>query len=112
MEIYQRPRQGGKTHHAITWWMHDPQNRVIVTFNEGAAHHIREQVKERLIDAQGPSIGRHLFEKYATDRSILSIQTIGQSKGINTKSVYIDNADVVLQSLVGPHRIDGLTING
>lgn len=97
--IYVWPRARGKTDTLVNLFMEDPKNHVILTATEQQAQLIRK----RLHDLDDESID--------LQRAVISVSDMqhGGLHGISPKKVLVDQADQVLQSLLGAHRLAAAT---
>lgn len=107
------PRQYGKTHRVIEWWLEDPAKRIIVTHSESTARNHRHRAEKEAWDkpryaqawnyAYSPW-GRE-FQKVLKDNimSWRSWENSRQGRGRPACEVAIDDCvKAVLRKFVGP----------
>jgi hypothetical protein len=98
IHIEQRARQAGKTTHCLNWLLADLKNRIVVTPNEQRAEEIRRMLAEATDTRPN-----------AWDRHVVVCLHPGAQQGRKHKSAYIDQADHLLQALLGGHTLEGVT---
>lgn len=94
MLITINPRRAGKTTRAVAWLDNNPHG-ILIVFSEQEAKRIAYQFK--------------LDE--ATANRIMSWEQYRASKNFHNKEVFIDNADIVLQSMVDNSVVE-ITMTG
>jgi hypothetical protein len=94
MDVIARPRRAGKTHEMVQRLIAEPDAILIVHCAEEARRleHVHPELSGRVVSAQAASSG----------------YTRGRRRG----SVYVDNADIVLASLLHVDRVDLVTTTG
>jgi hypothetical protein len=93
-------RQGGKTYATVKWLLTDPQNRVIVVPNEDFRRHTMRML------GQMSGIAPKKWERHviAWDRDV------AQRLRGDSKQIFIDQADIILRAMLGPHQdLTGVT---
>jgi hypothetical protein len=97
IHIEQRARRAGKTTHCLNWLLADLKNRIIVTPNVERSEEIRRLLAEAT-DTRPNAWDRHVVVLHP-----------GALQGRKHKSAYIDQADHLLQGLLGGHVLEGVT---
>ena len=99
------PRQYGKTYQIEQWWLENPQNRAIVTFNEQAARDIRLRLEAALRTVyHGPftTVLSRLIADLVKER-VMSWRSWESTRGESWRikaEVAVDEAGAVLQSVL------------
>lgn len=100
MEVDIRPRRGGKTTEMLNWYILDPQTRRIITINVQEADRLFKLVKPLSILVKR--------EHFLTPDQVKNLQ--GGGHGWNREMrIAVDNADMVLTSIIG-YPIDRISI--
>lgn len=98
-------RRSGKTQKTITWWLEDPENRIILCHNEQAAVRVRHIAFERAT-AKGVS-----YEMNVYNLGIIGATRAGRNWGLlrQEKLIAIDDLDFLLAQLFG-HDVEAATM--
>lgn len=111
IEIFSRPRQGGKTYTTLNWFCADPDQRMIVTITEHEAERLRREAVRMLVPPGNPGQREALKARFRD--SIISWRSLDRNRGAGGRQVRIDNADMILREMVGHHNdLNGVTWNG
>lgn len=98
-EILRLPRQAGKTTKCMHWLLGDPDNRIVVTAEVSRARDLR--VRLARLTRTTPSDW--------TSHVVSFDHRTSQMAGRSNKTVWIDQADHLLQRLMYGARLEGVT---
>lgn len=99
VDILRLPRQAGKTIRCIGWMLADRENRIIVCANQSRAQELRRRLAD--LTKTSPSDWTENVMSFDTRTSQLA--------GRRNKTVWIDQADHLLQQLMYGARLEGVT---
>lgn len=119
-------RRSGKSRMIVDWFLKDPVNRMVVTASEVHRRDVIRMARSMLREGQEYFLAYekppvhlqseyhprdnywHIRAPYLIDRHIRSFRS-DAFLGEESLEVMIDQADHLLQRLVGPHRLAGAT---
>lgn len=112
VKFYITGRRTGKTLVCIEWLKQGKPkrgypfwSRVVVTPNISQADHIRDILRD------DPDLQDDMYDTYRWVFSLNEWQKAWRGHA-NLEGVYIDNAEYILQDLIGPFRLQGVTATG
>jgi hypothetical protein len=103
LHIIRKLRGRGKTEECISWLLGDSENRVIVVTDVSRA----TLIKQRLSEKVPPSFPSDWNEQVITWCQVRD----GHLHGRKAKHVYIDQIDHILNQMLFPHFLKGITVD-